>query len=165
MREVLLMLVLLVVGGVVGVWYGPSLILETASAGDWDEVGATIESVEIVRESSGSGTSREVDYKLQLSYRYEVDGREYVGTRYQVSRDLKASTESAAEERAAELRESPEIRVFVNPNDPEAAVMDQGGSLYAWMTTMFGWLLFVWGCSIYFTKVRPQRGLQPGPSS
>lgn len=26
-------------------------------------------------------------------------------------------------------------------------------------------LLFVWGCSIYFTKVRPQRGLQPGPSS
>ena len=165
MRDRLLMLVLLIVGGVLGVWYGPSLIFETAAASDWNEVAATVELVEVVRESSGSGSLREVDYKLELSYRYAVDGREYIGTRYQVSRDLTASTQAEAEQRAVELRESPEIRVYVNPDDPQAAVMDQGGSLSAWMTTMFGWLLFVWGGSIYFTKVRPQRGLQPGPSS
>lgn len=165
MRDLLLMLVLLIVGAVVGIWYGPSLILETAAASDWEPVGATIESVEVVRESSGSGTSREVDYELQLRYRYQVEGQDYVGTRYQIARDLEASTEAEAEELAAEYRESPNIQVYVDPEDPSAAVMDQGGALYAWMTAMFGWLMFVWGCSIYFTKLRPQRGLDPGPSS
>lgn len=165
MRDLLLMMVLVLVGAIVGIWYGPSLVIKTAAASDWDQVGAKIESVEVVRESSGSGTSHEVDYQLHLRYRYEVAGQEYVGTRYQIARDLEASTESAAEELAAELRASPEIQIFVDPNDPSAAIMDQGGALYAWMTTMFGWLMFVWGCSIYLTRVRPHRGLEPGPNS
>lgn len=165
MRQRILFAVLLLVGIGVGLWYGPALVLETQAVEAWEEVGATIESVAVERDSSGSGASREVDYEVVFSYRYDWGGQSYTGSRYQVACGLVVSTKAEAMELAQALRDEPRITVWVDPDDPTRSVKEKGGALYAWLTVGFGWVLIAAAGYVYFRRLRPQRGLQPGPSS
>lgn len=159
MRERILTAVLAIAGAVVGFWYGPVLVMETAAADSWEERPAVVERVSVELDSSGgSGSARETDYEVVVEYRYEVDGESYTGDRYQVAQDLQASTAQEAERLAQEYRDQPEIRVFVDPQNPRASVMEQGGAFYAWMTCVFGWAMLVSAIYVYYSRIRAQRG-------
>jgi hypothetical protein len=153
-RNLLLTAFLLIAGIIVGGWYGPSLLQETAAVQSWQPTPATLTDARVVRESGGTGSARSNSYKVGLTYSYQVNGMDYVGSRYQVSHPLTLPTASDAQLKVDELMSTPQIEILVNPDAPAEAVMDQGGAGYAWLVTLFGAAMAASGAFVYFTRVR-----------
>jgi hypothetical protein len=153
-RHFLLCLVLIVAGLVVGVGYGPALILQTQAVQSWQQVPATIDSVHVQRNSGGSGLNSSDSYEVVFAYYYQFNGQDYSGTRYQISRGFIHDTEKGALLAAESFRAQTEIQVYVNPDAPSEVVMFQGGLQFAWLTTLFGLAMLASGAFVYFTRVR-----------
>lgn len=156
-RQFLLTGFLLVAGAVVGIWYGPSLVLKTLAVAQWNETVAQVSSVHIEMDSTAADGSAGGDYTLVVHYRYQVEGVEYLGSRYQAAREWKFDQLANAEMESKRLQDQPDITVYVDPEDPSAAVMDQGGAMHSWLTVGFGWAMLLTGLYVYFRQLRPQR--------
>lgn len=149
-RNLLLVGFLLIAGLVVGVWYGPSLVMETVAVQSWEPTPATLNDARAVRNPDGGDNN----FQVELNYSYEFGAETYVGTRYQVAHPLTLPTATDAQLKVDELLANPQIEIYVNPEAPAEAVMDRGGAGYAWMTTFFGLAMALSGAFVYFTRVR-----------
>ena len=145
---------LLIAGIIVGGWYGPSLLMETAAVQSWQPTPATLIDARPSRESMGGRSMRSHHYLIHVRYRYEVNGQKHTGTRYQVSQTMIEPGKTDALLRIDELMANPKIQVYVNPDNPAQAVMDRGGSGHAWLVTLFGLAMAASGAIVYFTRVR-----------
>ncbi len=153
-RNLLLTGFLLIAGLIVGVWYGPSLLMETAAVQSWQPTPATLLDARVSQESSGTGTSRSNSYVIDLRYSYVIDGQEFIGTRYQAAHALTLPNPTDAQLKVDQLMANPQIQILVNPSAPAESVMDAGGVGYAWMITLFGLAMALSGAFVYFTRVR-----------
>lgn len=90
--------------------------------------------------------------QLAIVYTYEVDGRQYRGTRYSA---FDVSTNSGAwRDVAAKLPVGAPVRVYYDPNDPSDAIIHPGLTGFhlsmVWFVTPFnviaagGWYAYVW---------------------
>lgn len=96
-------------------------VLGIAAAKSWPEVPCEIVSSEVASHSSDDGTT----YSIEITYRYEVDGRAYVSNRYGFTIGSSSGYKGKAQVVAAHPPGS-RATCFVNPADPTDAVMDRG---------------------------------------
>ncbi len=114
----------------------------------WNEVPCSV--VDARMEESGDNANSE--YRIYLRYLYDVDGREYTGTRwrriiYQGHRAAEISRKSAHKTDVAALMEQyppgTKIVCYVNPQDPTDAVLEHQSR--AALYTLWWPLIFAMG--------------------
>ena len=151
MKNLLLVGVLVIAGLVTCGWYGPSLLLEARASEGWPSVDGTV--VEARPVSQGSGGKRRDG--VAIAYRYTFNEREYSSDRYAVGTpSLPAQSSVHAVQLADGYPAGRTIRVFVDPDDPESAVLAPGGTQKAWLTIAFGGVLVLAGVYVAFKRLR-----------
>ena len=107
------------VGFLIPVFIWPTL--EVVEARAWQPVACEILSSEV---ESHTGDDS-VTYSIETLYRYEIDGREHLSSRYQ----FMGGSSSGYEAKAAAVAEIPagaRLTCYVNPEDPFDAVIERG---------------------------------------
>lgn len=154
-RDLILVIVLGLVGLGTAGWYGPMLVREAYATQGWTESEAEILSSTVDAESrTRSGGRSEVDWVVELEYRYTVEGQDYTSERFMVASDLGADTQTEAERLARAYRAGDRVPVWIDPEDPTAAVLQRGGVGKAWANLGFGVLLLGVAVYLYFARVR-----------
>jgi len=134
--------------------FGVYFIALGNESGSWPETQGTIVSVTIRTDSYLAGNAASTPeqkergrrYYPSITYRWEVDGRSFTGSRYRLG-----TTHEKFEEReqavvaAARYRNGAPISVFYDPEDPSQAVLDRSASGAVWVPLPFGLLLAVMG--------------------
>lgn len=93
--------------------------LESLDAASWPQVSCKIE---IAKVTSHRGSKGGVTYGIDVLYRYEFEGRKYSSDRYNFSTG-KSSSRDWREEAVRKLRSSKNPVCYVNPADPNKAVL------------------------------------------
>ena len=153
-RNLLLTSFLLLAGLFVGVLYGPSMVMDAVAVQSWEPTPAKLLDARASTEAKGGRGLRSSHFLIYLRYQYEFNGQAYEGTRYQISQPLTELSHTDAQIKVDQLMADPDITVYVNPDEPAEAVMDQGGGNYAWLVTLFGLAMALSGAFVYFTRVR-----------
>ena len=137
LQELILYAILILVGVGTCVWYGPSQLREAKATDSWQAVSGQIESARVTSQRRRNQT----DYSVEITYTYSVGERTFRGTRYSVTGNLGAERREQAEAIARGYRKGDKVKVYVDPEDPNRAVLARGGTRKAWMTIGFGALL------------------------
>lgn len=114
-------LALLMTGLLGVVSYGVLPILDAARSNDWQPVEASIESVALSPAVPGFHPQLET---VEIRYAYTVDGEVRAGTRYDPHGGQYAMPQGA--EVLASLKTSPRITVWVDPEEPQDAMVLRG---------------------------------------
>jgi hypothetical protein len=167
--------VLLYVGGIglvflttgIGLVVRSSLTLhESMTMRGWMEMPATIEHAELKRHERRSARERYTSYSVSATYSYEVNGRQYEGTRVSLyehgddgfsgfQRDLYAELNLARGSRGG-------YRCYVNPNDPNESILNRDLQLgFMIMKAIFAVLFGTLGAKmIWWTAVTMRKRKQ-----
>lgn len=111
-------------------------LLQIRAARSWDIVPCTVLSSSVASHDGDDSTT----YSVKISYRYEVDGRGFQGSRYR----FEAGSDSNRMEKQEIVRRHPagaQTDCFVNPANPNEAVIDRNPHRGLWWGAMG--LLFV----------------------
>jgi len=141
LQELVLYVILIVVGIGTCAWYGPSQLSEASSTDSWQAVTGQIEDARVTSQRRRNQT----DYSVVITYTYSVGERSFRGDRYSVTGNLGAERREQAEAFARGYRKGDKVKVYVDPEDPNRAVLVRGGTKKAWMTIGFGALLLLIG--------------------
>lgn len=127
---------------------------QTQDARSWKEVPCTVIKSEVYRVQSGSGRHYDPEpytytepsesdnydpylYKLEVSYRYTIDGREYQSDRYDFS-EIYDRYKREKEELAITLASQTKAVCYVNPQDFHEAVLSRESPLNLFVTVVAG---------------------------
>lgn len=111
-------LALLMTGLLGVVSYGVLPVIDAARSRDWKPVEATVESVALSPPVSSLHPQLET---VEIRYEYFIDGEVHAGSRYDPHGGQYAIPESS--EVLASLKTSPRITVWVDPDDPQDAMV------------------------------------------
>lgn len=151
MKNLLLVAVLVIAGLATCGWYGPSLLLEAKASQSWPSITGVV--VEAHPTQTGSRKNR--GYGLAITYRYTFEEAEYTSERYGVgTQALPAESDGHAVQLAGQYPPGRELEVFVDPEDPESAVLARGGTGKAWATIGFGIILTLAGGYVALKRLR-----------
>lgn len=140
--------------GVLFTLFGVYFIALGNESGSWPETQGTIVSVTIRTDSYMAGNAaltpeqreRRRRYFPSITYRWEVDGQSYTGSRYQLgTTHEKYKERDEAVAAAAKYRNGAPIAVYYDPEDPSQAVLDKSASGAVWVPLPFGLLLAAMG--------------------
>jgi hypothetical protein len=107
----------------------------------WTEVKATIEECSVTKERQGEMW----DYKVVLVYRYELDGKEYKGSRWSVS-DEGYSASKKKRNAVEAMKAGDVVTCYVNPKRLDEAILDRNARAYVGLGAMpFLLMLAGWG--------------------
>ena len=107
-----------VLSSLVSGYFLTNIFLEAKAAEGWPHTEGKLERVEIVMASARW-------YHSDVAYRYNVQGRAYVGTRIRTS-DGKYNERESVEREVWGLRVGEAVRVFYNPENPKKSVLRTG---------------------------------------
>lgn len=133
-------------------------VLGMLAARGWPQVPCVIESSEVESHDSDDGTT----YSIEITYRYEVGGREYRSNRYSFIRFSSSGYRAKADVVAAHPPGS-RAMCFVNPSDPTDAVLWRGWAGAMW----FGLIPVAFalaGGGLIYGMVRKWRAPAGGPA-
>lgn len=88
-------------------------------ASSWVPVPATIETSKYVPRSGGNSTAR-----LEVTFRFELDGKSYVGNRID-NAGFSIDSRSLLAERMSKYPVGAKVTAYVNPSDPSRAILDR----------------------------------------
>ena len=95
------------------------------SATGWEPVPCTVVSSQVTTNSDSDGTT----YGVEITYRYEIDGRSYTSARRSFGGHGSSSGRSGKEKFVAEHPAGKALTCYVDPDDPSQAVLNRGLSL------------------------------------
>lgn len=136
--------------GVLFALFGVYFIGLGNESGSWPDTQGTIESVTIRTDTDMAGNAgltveereRRRRYFPSITYRWEVDGQSYTGSRYQLgTTHEKYAEREQAVAAAAKYRTDTTITVYYDPKDPSQAVLDKSASSALWVPLLLGLLL------------------------
>jgi len=126
--------------------------LSVWNARDWTPVKCRVLSSEISEHRGSDSTT----YGVAITYAYRVNGRNYEGDRYDFSLGS-SSGRKAKKEIVARYREGSETVCYVNPKNPEEAVIERG-RIRDWGFGLIPLVfVLVGGCGIIFAIRGPRR--------
>ncbi len=162
---------LFLVPGLIAVfWIGVLPCWRSFAAADWLVVPCDIDHCAVTsRVRSGNRGKTRRSYSIECAFRYEVHGQSYRGNRYGLS-DSGSSSNGWREAAVAELlaRELPVC--YVDPADPERAVLDRGVTPDLWYALIgvpfvafgVGMLAFGWRTGTRLRQARSAAGFDLG---
>ncbi len=129
-------------------WYGVKLIRLYFRVKKWDKVKATVirKAATIRKQSSASRAG----YKASVDYTYNINSKEYAGNKVfliELVKGERGFIQSAAEKFLEKIK--PEIEIYVNPNNPEEAVMYCDGIILYFGILVMGMMSLIIGFSNY----------------
>jgi hypothetical protein len=150
----------LVMGSALGIGIVGKPLVHILSARRWQSASCEIISSRVQANPGSDGGST---YRVDLTYRYFVDDRGYVGDRYQFM-DWSTSGSRGKAGIVARLRPGTRTQCWVNPDDPSDAVIERGLTSDLWLGLIVLPFVIVGGGGIYFTAVGRQlfNGLASG---
>ncbi|MBS0528067.1 MAG: DUF3592 domain-containing protein [Proteobacteria bacterium] len=107
----------------------------------------TMSDVDAFRGASNVGEPRAgMMYRARLTYSYEYNGIPYIGHDVSLGGKLTSSSQWLAKHTAAKYREGTSVKVYVNPQKAEQAVLNPrvGGAWLLWLI-----VIAVWGVAYY----------------
>lgn len=164
-----------------GLWSAMKLVgvvLEARAMESWVEVPATIEKVELANHHTGGGggrrsSPRRTMWKVEARYTYDYEGRAFDGQRVGLHTGSSGDREYHAgvhDELKRHLDERRPFRCFVNPADPNEAVLYRDLrpkllTLYAVHAVLFsGIATLLMGSAFYSWRKQERRGADIGAS-
>ncbi|MEL6614447.1 MAG: DUF3592 domain-containing protein [Bacteroidota bacterium] len=149
--------------GLTGLGIGVWGLAQVASDRDWMPVEARVQKVEsgpytFTGRRSGGGTYEATGTRIKVWYAYEVEGRGYTGSRYSRFErwdDYTQSGMAPVNERLRALK-SGTVRVWVDPDDPESAVLARAEHVPAIAVTVAALLLIGIGVGLLIRRRRRQ---------
>lgn len=87
-------------------------------------------------------------YRVNVRYRYDVAGEEYIGTKQRFGLQLH-KTRSTAQDEKKRYPSGKEVRVFYNPEDPSVAVLVTGPVVGMWVSVAFGCVFTLIGTCMF----------------
>lgn len=101
------------------------LVRERRARQEWVEVDATVLSSEVDVDRSGDGTT----YRPEVTFEYRFEGRDHESSRHSFG-TFSMGDSSYARGVVRDHPEGAQIRVLVDPEDPEEAVIDASGAAF-----------------------------------
>lgn len=120
-------------------------LVRIVSARDWPSAACEI-LTSGVHESRGEDGST---YRVQVTYRYDVDGRAYLGDRYKFMTGSSSGFGPKAAIVAA-LRPGTRTLCYVNPRNPADAVIERGFTADMWYSLLPMLFVLIGGFGLYF---------------
>lgn len=132
---ILFLLPFILIGSAIFVGLGLRPMWQSQEAERWIEVPCTVEHVELVssRDSDGDTT-----YRIEVRYAYQYEGRDYRSERYDFSFGSTNVGVDGMRAAVKDLRERPTRVCWVDPVDPESAVLERATGSMAWFGLIFG---------------------------
>ena len=135
-----------------GAYIAPSL--KSNAASDWVETPCVIEEIKI-HSSSGAKTTTETYYDVRVVYRYEMEHQVYRSRQFDFYFGCFREFQEADENYVAQHPVGSQVVCYVDPNDPQSAVMlidrKLGGGM-ALLATIFFVVSIVLGKAMYGSK-------------
>lgn len=131
--------ILLLSAGMVGVLsFGVFPLLDRSGTGEWQSVRAVVTDHRAV--AAVRALPIPVD-RVELRYRYEIDGRQYEGSRYGAHQGLETRDRSLSF--IAAVQSEPQITVWVDPDDASRAMVrrDLNWRLFAYLVPALAMML------------------------
>jgi len=130
-------------------WFAGAQIVEAMRSRTWGTVPGRVVASEVREVTTGEGTS----WEPRVTYRYEVEGRSYEGSRIDFS-----GWSSGRSRSEAVVRRYPDgtaVEVAVSPTDPELAALEPGPTLGTF--GLFGMVLPLTGLAVFLLwRARPE---------
>jgi hypothetical protein len=126
----------------------------------WTPTQATVQSANWTRHTGKGGR---VSWELELRYQWADAAATRTGTRYAMGDDSPTFSDRTAQRRKQDFAPGATITIYVNPDDPDQAVVRQGVSM-GWLIAagtvpLLGWfIVYPVGA---FTNLARGRGLRP----
>ncbi len=142
----------MVLGGVflmIGAW----ITVTAFSSQFWPTVPGTVTEAKVVGQISQAADAlrRHLVYSIEVTYDYQVDNKQYQGTRYSlgsgdtVEGGFNEKSEARAWLRESDFKNGQAVTVYVDPSDPENTVLSAGIKFTTWIPVIFGLLLLGFG--------------------
>lgn len=144
-----IILPLVMVAGLFVMGYGIRTIFYARATRKWPTVEGIVLGSGIVRSMSSSSSrnstiTNQYTYKAEIAYEYEVDGQRYVSNRVHLL-DIATSNPGRAQLIQSRYKEGRPVRVYYQPDNPEQALLEPGGSSGAWLPILVGAGFFIIG--------------------
>lgn len=133
--SILFLLPFLVVGAAIFVGMGLWPLWRSQAAERWIEVPCTVERVELV---TGTDSDGDTTYRIEVAYTYRYDGRDYRSERYDFSFGSTNIGVDRMRTAADDLQRQPTRVCWIDPAEPESAVLDRSSGGLAWFGLIFG---------------------------
>ena len=118
------------VGGAALIIFGINFLREGWASRNWPIAEGEVQAVKVLRDISGSGSTKTVRHYIAITYDYEVKGISYSGDRYSLgdgssaSKKFKERREVIAEKNKYPLGSA--IDVYYRPTNPDSAILKPG---------------------------------------
>jgi hypothetical protein len=132
---------------------GGYFIVVALDSKSWNQVEGEITEIIIPASMSnaGSATQRHLEYRVEMTYKYQVDGKSYQNRRFSTGNGDTVERGFNNKAKAREwLKSSPystgkNVTVYVNPNDAEMTVLSTGINIATIAPILIGLLFFITG--------------------
>ena len=101
--------------------------------------------------NAGSPTQRSIVYRVEVTYKYEVNGKPYKNSRFStgtgdtIKRNFSTKTKARDWIKNSDYSTGKKVTVYVNPDDPENTVLSAGINIGTIAPFFIGFLFFITG--------------------
>jgi hypothetical protein len=88
-------------------------------------------------------------HNFKVAYRYQVDGRQYIGNKYSIYFDHSKQRSAELERLVMEYQPGTRITCYVNPHNPTQAVLHRSWELWRFMIL----ILLTWSIGAYMYEI------------
>ncbi|MCC5805769.1 MAG: DUF3592 domain-containing protein [Opitutales bacterium] len=136
-------LVFLSAGMGIGYFLGVRPLLQAMESGSWPQVPCRIVSSEVESRRTSDGTT----YRVAIRFQYKYEGRQYTGGSHGF--DTAWSSGRASKQRiVGEFPVGLETTCYVDPDNPETAVLSRAVPTFAWIMLPFSGAFFLAGLAV-----------------
>jgi hypothetical protein len=153
---------ILIASGLFLLSWGVPLLYQAGDVRGWPAISGTLAQAELLEEQVHTETGVQIRYIPVLRYNYEVDGRQFAGSRLGIAPSDIGSPEEAA---AFRYRYKPEstIRVYYDPYQPDQAFLDRSLPGYIYPSVIAGAVLLIGGIYGILAGIRRRIHLRRNP--
>jgi len=120
-----------------GVIYGLGIrpMQQVEAAKQWTEVPCTVTAADLHESTDSDG---DITYRVDVSYTYTVAGQKYVSDRESFTYGSTNIGVDRMRERVSRYQQNPQQVCYIDPNDPQAAVLERETPDSMWFGFLFG---------------------------
>ena len=146
----------LMIFGILLIGLGGYFITVALASKSWDQVEGKIINTRIPASlsNSGSTTQRHLVYRVEVTYKYEFDGKNFKNSRFSTGTGNTVEGGFNEKSKAREWLKNSDysigkkVTVYVNPKDPEMTVLSSGINIGTIMPIILGLLFFGLGYAL-----------------
>lgn len=139
--------------GILLIGLGGYFIAVALASKSWDQIEGEIMNTRIPASLSNAGSTaqRHLEYRIEVTYKYDVDGRPYTNSRFSmgtgntVEGGFNEKTKARDWLQNSDFSTGKKVIVYVKPDDPETSILSTGINIGTIAPILIGLLFFITG--------------------